>query len=61
MKISLPPSAFSNAMSDINSDFDFRFWQISPEWKIFCLGYNFALEEIADVTKIKKREVNKQV
>lgn len=44
MIMELPPSAFSNAMNDINPAFNYQNWRCSPEWKIFMAGHLFALE-----------------
>jgi uncharacterized protein YajQ (UPF0234 family) len=43
--IELPPAAFSNAMNDLDSDFDFREWRKSKYWRVFVAGYNEAVRE----------------
>lgn len=51
MKTELPPAAFSNAMNNINPDFDFRKWRQSNEWKVFVAGYNEAVRVANDQIK----------
>lgn len=48
MEIELPPRVFSNLMNDIDPDFDYRFWKLSNEWRIFKAGKLHGLADAID-------------
>lgn len=49
--LDLPPTAFSNAVADIDAAFSHRQWRKSKEWRLFVAGYNAAVTACSDKIK----------
>lgn len=57
----LPSPAFSNAMNDINPNFDFRHWWKSPEWKLYLIGYRQGCEAVRDSIEERLSSVRREI